>query len=363
MRFAHFSHVWGKKAMSPRDRYEQLWREMALADELGFDYGFSVEHHFCPEESWMSSPNLFAVAAAARTKRIRLGAMGHVVPLHHPVRLLEEIALTDQITGGRIEVGLVPGIIPSYFGPFDANFPNRRDITTEFARFMKKAFANGAPIDFDGKYIKQKGTVLSVGPFQRPHPPMWMETRDVATLEFCAKEGLHTGYFLLFPRKEAKLRYAPYLKGWKEHGWPGTPNIAYSTVCFVAETDKKAIEIAGADAGRAYKGFFTYSEDKDEILQKQRETAAYFEARGEPGAATIIMNLLDIDYLLEHDLVLLGSPDTVAKKLKAWAEEGSFNTFFGEFNFGNIGEDDLMRSLRLFGTEVMPKLRAFEPFQ
>jgi alkanesulfonate monooxygenase SsuD/methylene tetrahydromethanopterin reductase-like flavin-dependent oxidoreductase (luciferase family) len=362
MRFAHFSHVWGKKGMSPGERYEQLWREFALADELGFDYGFSVEHHFCPEESWMSSPNLLVVAAAARTKRIRLGAMGHVVPLHHPVRLLEEIALTDQITGGRIEVGLVPGIIPSYFGPFDADFQNRREITTEFARFMKSAFSSDGPINFDGTRIKQKDTVLSVGPVQRPYPPMWMETRDKPTLEFCAREGLHTGYFLLFPRKEAKQRYAPYRQGWKEHGWPGVPNIAYSTVCYVDETDKKAIEIAGADAGRAYKGFFTYSEDPEEIRAKQRETAKYFEARGEPGAAEIIMNLLDIDYLLEHDLVLIGSPGTVATKLRKWAEEGTFNTFFGEFNFGNIAEADLMRSLRLFGTEVMPRLRDFEPF-
>jgi len=60
--------------------------------------------------------------------------------------------------------------------------------------------------------------------------------------------------------------------------------------------------------------------------------------------------------------VLIGSPDTVATKLRKWAEEGTFNTFFGEFNFGNIAEADLMRSLRLFGTEVMPRLRDFEPF-
>ena len=362
MRFAHFSHVWGKKGMTPARRYEELWRELALADELGFDFGFSVEHHFCPEESWMSSPNLYAVAAAARTRRIRLGAMGHVVPLHHPVRLLEEIALTDQLTGGRIEVGLVPGILASYFAPFGADFQGRREITMEFARFLKSAFANGAPIDFDGKHIKQKGTVLSVQPAQRPHPPMWMETRDRATLEFCAREGLHTGYFLLFPRKEAMLRYAPYLKGWKEHGWPGAPNIAYSTVVYVDETDQKALDIAAADAARAYKGFFTYSEDPEEIRAKQRETAVYFESRGEPGAAEIILNLLDIDYLLKHDLVLIGSPATVADKLRKWATEGSFNTFFGEFNFGNIAEADLLRSIRLFGTEVLPQLRGFEPF-
>jgi len=134
MKFAHFAHVWGKRGMSPHARYEQLWRELALADEVGFDYGFSVEHHFTPNESWMSSPNLYAVAAAARTKRLRVGAMGHVVALHHPVRLLEEIALTDQLTGGRTEVGLVPGILPAYFEPYKASFPDRREVTLEFAR-------------------------------------------------------------------------------------------------------------------------------------------------------------------------------------------------------------------------------------
>ncbi len=59
MKFAHFAHIWGKTGMTPHQRYEQLWRELALADEIGFDYGFCVEHHFRPDESWMSSPGLY----------------------------------------------------------------------------------------------------------------------------------------------------------------------------------------------------------------------------------------------------------------------------------------------------------------
>ena len=110
----------------------------------------------------MSSPNLYAVAGAARTKRIKLGAMGHVVPLHHPVRLLEEIALTDQITGGRTEVGLVPGIVPHYFGPYGADFVNRREVTLEFASFMKAAYRNGDSFNWDGKRIKVKDVSISV---------------------------------------------------------------------------------------------------------------------------------------------------------------------------------------------------------
>jgi alkanesulfonate monooxygenase SsuD/methylene tetrahydromethanopterin reductase-like flavin-dependent oxidoreductase (luciferase family) len=106
MKFAHFAHVWGKTGMTPAQRYQQLWRELQLCDELGFDYGFCVEHHFRPDESWMSAPGLYAVSAGARTKQIRLGGMGHIVPLHNSLRLTEEIAVADQMIGGRLEVGL-----------------------------------------------------------------------------------------------------------------------------------------------------------------------------------------------------------------------------------------------------------------
>jgi alkanesulfonate monooxygenase SsuD/methylene tetrahydromethanopterin reductase-like flavin-dependent oxidoreductase (luciferase family) len=69
LKFAHFSHVWAKAGLSPAQRYEQLWRELELCDQLGFDYGFCVEHHFRPDESLMSAPQLFTIAAGARTRK------------------------------------------------------------------------------------------------------------------------------------------------------------------------------------------------------------------------------------------------------------------------------------------------------
>ena len=362
MKFAHFSHVWGKAGLSPAQRYEQLWKELEAADATGFDYGFCVEHHFSPRESWMTSPSLYTVAAGARTKRIRLGGMGHVAPLHHPVRLVEEITMADQMLGGRVEVGLVAGIVNSYFTPFAADFANRRDLVQEFIGFLKTAYGADGAFDFHGATIQQKGLTLSIPGAQRPHPPLWLESRDIPTLEFCAQEGLNTGYFIFFPRAEAKPRYETYLANWRRHGWTGTPNIAYSTVVYVDETDEKALSIALADASRAYKGIFTDSDDPDEIRASQNRFGAFFESRGEPGAAEIVRHMLDPDYLLEKELILIGSPDTVAKKLRRWASDGMFNTFFGEFNFGNLPEDCLLRSINLFGREVIPALRDFEPF-
>jgi alkanesulfonate monooxygenase SsuD/methylene tetrahydromethanopterin reductase-like flavin-dependent oxidoreductase (luciferase family) len=116
------------------------------------------------------------------------------------------------------------------------------------------------------------------------------------------------------------------------------------------------------DAGGAYRGFFDPTDDPDELRRSQEWTADYFTSRGELKAAEVFLNLLDPDWLLEKDLVLIGSPETVARKLKAWAAEGSFNTFFGEFNFGQLAEEDVLRSIELFGTEVIPRLRDYEPF-
>ncbi len=132
MKFAHFSHIWAKPAMTPHERYEQLWRELALCDEVGFDYSFCVEHHFRPDESWMSSPSLYAVGAGARTRRLRIGPMGYIVPLYHPLRLAEEIAIVDQMLGGRMELGLVPGINADYFRPFGFDYGQRKSPTLEF---------------------------------------------------------------------------------------------------------------------------------------------------------------------------------------------------------------------------------------
>jgi alkanesulfonate monooxygenase SsuD/methylene tetrahydromethanopterin reductase-like flavin-dependent oxidoreductase (luciferase family) len=359
MKFAHFAHVWGKSGMSPADRYRQLWRELELCDALGFDYGFVVEHHFWAHESWMSAPNVYAAAAAARTKRMRFGAMGYIVPLHHPLRLAEEIALTDQMIEGRLEIGLVSGVAPSMFGPFNGDFQNRRARTIEFASMLKRCYTDGPGFDFRGPYHEFKGVKLSVNPAQRPHPPVWFETRDPAALAFCAENGFNTGYFMVFSRDETAPRYRVFLEQWKAKGWPKPPQIGYSTVVYVDETNERAIANGLHHAARAYRGFFPPTDDPAELKKFQHRQAEMLPSEAD---RENLRNLLDPDYLMERELVIIGDADTVTEKLKRLAVTGVFNTYLGEFNFGDLPEEHLMRSIRLFGERVMPRLRDFEPF-
>ena len=363
MQFAHFSHIWAKPGLSPHQRYEELWRELELCDALGFDYGFCVEHHFRKDESWISSPSLYAIGAGARTKRMRLGPMGYIVPLYHPLRLAEEIAIVDQMLGGRMELGLVPGINPDYFRPFGLDYAQRKTPTLEFVDYLCAAFGDKQPFEFHGADFNTVGpTELAVQPLQKPHPPLWMMSRDPQTLEFCAKNGINPGYFLIYPRKDAAPRYKVFLENWKQAGHARKPKIAYCTVIYVDDTDQKALDVAAFRASRAYEGFLKPAKPGETFEERARAHSAFFTGRGEPGASEIMCNLFDQDYLLKNDLVYIGSAKTVAEKLRASAEAGMFNVFLGEFNFSDLPEADMLRSIRLFGEKVMPALRDFEPF-
>ena len=194
---------------------------------------------------------------------------------------------------------------------------------------------------------------------QKPHPPLWMQSRDPETLEMLAKEGVSTGYLLFMPRQDVAPRYREYLRLWGEAGHAQKPNIGYWTLVHVDETDAKAVATATPHIIHAFTQVFGFG-DTGGI--NQWELAENYVKRGEPGAAEIARNMTNVDYLLERNVVFVGSPETVAKRVREAAEEGLFNTLLCEFNLGSMSEDEVMRSIRLFGTEVIPALRGVEPY-
>ncbi|MEK7878590.1 MAG: LLM class flavin-dependent oxidoreductase, partial [candidate division NC10 bacterium] len=287
------------------------------------------------------------------------GPMGYVVPLYDPIRIVEEIAVLDHVLHGRLEVGLVSGIVPSYFGPYKADFENRRALANEGLALIKAAFAGDGAWSFEGPFHQYQNVKLSVKPLQKPHPPLWMQSRDPETLELLAREGVHTGYLLFVPREEVAPRYREYLRLWREAGHPRKPNIGYWTLVYVDETDEQAVAKATPHIVHAFGQVFGFGDvggiDPGTLVQT-------FEKRGELGAAEIARNMTNVDYLVKRNVVFVGSPQTVAARIREAAEEGLFNTLFCEFNLGSMSEADLMRSIRLFGTRVIPELRGFEPF-
>jgi alkanesulfonate monooxygenase SsuD/methylene tetrahydromethanopterin reductase-like flavin-dependent oxidoreductase (luciferase family) len=357
MRFAYFSHVWGRPGSTPAQRFAELWDEVQTAEEAGFDYAFSVEHHFTPQESWMPSPAVFCTGVAARTSRIRVGPMGYVPALHHPLRLAEEVATLDQILDGRLEVGLASGVTRDFFDPFDADFERRKELTFEAAELIRASAGADGPIEFSGQTRRISGPALSFGTVQRPHPPLWVPTTNRATLRRLAALGAHTSTTMLLPRAVLGTVYRHYVDWWFDAGHAGVPNIGYWTIVYVAETDQQAIDHAMPQIVHTLTKTLGYGS-----AGNPRDRASTVGRSG-LSTADILEHADDVEFLLKHRLVFVGSPETVAGQIRSAAEEGCFNTLMGEFNFGRLTADEVRRSTELFGREVIPALRDFEPYR
>ena len=213
----------------------------------------------------------------------------------------------------------MPGINADYFKPFGLDYNLRKSPTLEFVDYLRAAYGEKQPFSFHGDVHHTDSALLAVQPMQRPHPPLWMMSRDPQTLEFCARNGINPGYFLVYPRADAAPRYRKFLEDWKKAGWPHKPKIAYCTIVHVDETDEKALGVALARAARAYEGFLPPPQPGETFEQRAREHAKKFIGRGEPGASEIMANLFDADYLMKHELVFIGSPETVAKNSRGGA--------------------------------------------
>lgn len=355
MKFAYFTHVWGRENISVRQRYEELWQEIEAADRLGFDYAFSVEHHCTPEESWMSSPAVFCTGAALRTERIRVGPMGWVPPLHHPLHIVEEAATLDHLLGGRLEVGLASGVSDQPFKPFGADFAGRKERTRECADLLRTAFAGKGSFDFDGPVHRLRDITLSFGAEQTPHPPLWIPTTDRATLRHLAKTGGHTCSTMIVPRAVMGLVYRHYVDWWRKEGQPGAPNIGYWSLVHVAGTDAEAEARAAEQATRTFVETLRYG-------SVRRSVDRLAPASG-LSTADILAGCHDFRFLMDHNLIFVGSPRTVADRIAEAAREGYFNTLFGEFVFGDITGDEAIGSMELFARDVVPHLAAFTPYE
>jgi alkanesulfonate monooxygenase SsuD/methylene tetrahydromethanopterin reductase-like flavin-dependent oxidoreductase (luciferase family) len=354
MKFAYFSHVWGRPAITVAQRYQELWREVEAADRLGFDYAFCVEHHCTPQESWMSSPAVFCTGVAMRTKRIRVGPMGWVPPLRHPLHLVEEVATLDHLLDGRLEVGLASGISREPFAPFGADFDNRKELTRECAELLRTAYVADGAFDFDGPVHRLRDITLSYPALQCPHPPIWMPTTDRRTLRYLSEIGGHSGSTMIVPRAAMALVYRYYVDWWRRHGHTATPNIGYWSLVHVAKTDTEAEARAASNITHTLTKTLRY------------DTVARSVGRPAPASrlstADILRGTDDFRFLLDHNLVFVGSPSTVAGRIKCAAQEGHFNTLFGEFNFGHLTEAEVLDSVELFAKEVVPMLRDFSPY-
>ena len=163
---------------------------MECADEKGFYCYHIAEHHGSPLNT-TPSPSIFLAAAAQRTTRIRLGTLVYVLPAYNPLRLIEEICMLDNLSRGRLDVGVGRGISPIEMSFFNIDVQQSRDMFREALDAMTSALASGK-LSFQGRYFSFKNVELHIEPYQRPYPPLWYPTNSNESMQWLAQEGFNT---------------------------------------------------------------------------------------------------------------------------------------------------------------------------
>jgi alkanesulfonate monooxygenase SsuD/methylene tetrahydromethanopterin reductase-like flavin-dependent oxidoreductase (luciferase family) len=340
MKFGVFDYIEGSDAPLHKTYDERIALLQAL-EAADFHCYHLSEHHSTPL-SMTPSPTVFLAAAARETKRIRLGTLLYLLPLYHPLRLYEELCMLDHLSGGRVDIGVGRGISPHEFEAFGEDFAQSGDAFEHAFNVIHQAFTRER-LDYSCPLYTFKDTPVVIKPLQRPYPPFWYGLRGDTGPVFAAKRGMN-GVTLGPDERVAKMlqtyrgHWAAYAQERKQFNSPvQTPLVGAMRAMFIADTDAEANRIAR----RAHEVWF----ENLAWLWKER------------GTFPPIAIAADFDQAKDAGTLVVGSPDTVGRILKAQAERCGHNYLVLLLAFGSLTHQEQMRSLELFRTEVMPKLK------
>lgn len=221
--------------------YADSLAEIALADRLGFNGVWLVEHHLMKGYSHLSKPDLVLAALAQRTSRLRLGLGVIPLPFHHPLHVAERIGTLDLLSGGRLEVGIGRGFSPAEYAAFGVDLAESRALVEESLQILRAA-AKDAPLVHEGRHYRLSGVEVVPRPLQHPYPPLWTAAVSPETFDWAAAEGLGVlaGPFKPWFMIESDIRR--YRAAWRR---TETPRIAMTVGMLCLRDGRRARALAG----------------------------------------------------------------------------------------------------------------------
>lgn len=323
--------------------------QVKYADKIGIDYAWFVEHHFVRHGGLCAGNFAILSYLAGCTSRIRLGTGASVLPLNDPVRVAEQAATLDQLSKGRLDFGVGRGFIRDEFDAFGVDMKESRERVEEGVDLIKAAWAGG-PLDFKSRFRPQLPGLPILPPiYQKPHPPIWVACLlSPESFEWTAKEGhnlLYVAYHVDHPLAVERINW--YRSALPRYG----RKVEDHEVCcvyhahFLEREDNDRLQrivhqpmgeyaTAGLEAARkppdpaAYKGY-----EQRDAGQRRFTFESYFPGR-----------------------VLMGDPKQAIERIRALQEVGITQVAM-LVDFGSLAQEEIMRSLEIFGREILPRVR------
>ena len=334
-----------------RQVYMNALEQVRLADELGFDSVWAVEHHFLEEYAHCSAPEVFLTACAAQTKQIRVGH-GIVVcvpEFNNPIRIAERAAVLDIISGGRLEFGTGRSATWTELGGFNANVDVTKKTWDEFVHVIPQMWINER-FGYEGDFFSMPTRAVLPKPYQKPHPPMWVAVSSPGTEFDAADRGMGAlgVNFTTFKEQEQRVQeYRRRIQNCTPAGAVVNDRLATANFLYCHEDSA-----TGVDTGKRLIGTFQYLAGQLDMAKEAFPTKGY----PSPGllAATRRQASGPGDPGQPPEGIAVGSPEQIIRELKKWEATGvdlvNFILNAAEF----VPQEQVLDSLRLFAREVMP---------
>ena len=339
LKFGIFDWIeWGDKQAS--DIYEDRLQMLEYADQHGYYSYHLAEHHITPL-SIAPSPTVFLSAACQRTKNIRLGPLVYLLPFYNPLRLLHEICMLDNLSKGRLDLGVGRGIVPMEAEQFGVNLEIGWDVFHESLGVLLNGLTNEV-LNFQGDHYNYKDVRTWIRPYQKPHPPLWYASNNIETVPWMAQHGINTSH-VFASAAATKPHFDLYKEVWNQHRGDADrlnmgvtdPLLGITRHVYVAPTDEEALRQCRA-------GYTTWFHNINYLWDQ--------------AGSDILDFIRNFDDLLEQDLVIVGSPQTVQNQVQRTVDESGINYFMSIFAWGDMPQNQVMRSLELFTQQVMPNI-------
>ena len=346
MEFGMFHEFPSMPGRGETEMFDEAMTQIDAAERWGLDVMWLAEIHFAPERTYLAAPLAIASAIAARTRRMKIGIAVQVLPLCHPLRLAEEAATVDQISQGRLIFGVgrsgVVGTYDAYQVPYDES----RERFAEILQIVERAWSQPR-FSYEGRFHRFRDVACSPHPYRNKMPPIRIAASTPDSFPAIGGQGypvFASVRHVAWPDLAPQIR--SYYDAYRAAGHPGRGQVYVSAPIYLAETEEQARAEAEASVTHFYR--LQYELIADSARRSGRQA---FIDRAER-----LRTLTYADVLGGH--VLVGTPQSVAEKLRQLQEEIGFDGILAELNCGGlIPHERVLNALRLLCQEVMPRFR------
>jgi probable F420-dependent oxidoreductase len=317
---------------SPDRLYCEILDQIAWGENNGFDDIWLSEHHFIGD-GYLPSILPVAAAIAARTKQIRIASGVLLMPFHNPVRLAEDIAVVDVISGGRFELGVGVGFKHEEFDGFGVRFTERGARTNQSLEIIRRLLS-GETVTFKSEFFDFKNIKVTPEPIQKPHPPIWLGGFTPAALRRAARYG--DGFTVPGATRDVYDQYVAELKKQKR----STDNLRFASAvwCLVVSNDPEK----------------TFSEAADHVIYQANNYSKWLSAAGLP---PLSQQLQDHEQLRKSGLLQVVAPETAIEMIRTIAAAVPITHFYSWTLPPGLPPRWAQTHLELFASKVIPAFR------